>query len=460
MSTTTGKATSKNSLMEFTWSVQPQAAALVQGWIDNFREELPAIENLASRLYHETGTRLVDWVDHLCIPAGEAPEEQLSELGFLADQEGELQIWRHMQGMFPTIVVAPSKTRRLAIKVESVADFASAWQLDDSVSIIGAPLAPWREIRVAAEQNVELLAVERHGYRGFERQDLSPDDAQAVLCHGETLRRRRRDFATYEEGFEHTSQLIAAAKRDLGIHRTCDLFFAAEREYWQRRNRAARVQKARQDVLGLGWANHDHHTYRSSRTAFRHLIAILEELGFVCRERFYAGREAGWGAQVIEQPTAGVVIFADVDLLPEEVTGDFAHEPLAELDKLGTVGLWCMLHGDAFLQAGMHHLECQFDFDAARAQLKSAGVDSMQPFTDFTHLRQAFTTGEIWPVAESRIGSALAGGFITLAQAEKFRQSGALGSHLEILERNDGYKGFNQTGISEIISRTDPRKAN
>jgi hypothetical protein len=36
-------------------------------------------------------------------------------------------------------------------------------------------------------------------------------------------------------------------------------------------------------------------------------------------------------------------------------------------------------------------------------------------------------------------------------------QQGALGSHLEILERNDGYKGFNQTGISQIIRRTDPR---
>ena len=36
-------------------------------------------------------------------------------------------------------------------------------------------------------------------------------------------------------------------------------------------------------------------------------------------------------------------------------------------------------------------------------------------------------------------------------------REGAIGSHLEILERNDGYKGFNQTGISQIIRRTDPR---
>ena len=34
----------------------------------------------------------------------------------------------------------------------------------------------------------------------------------------------------------------------------------------------------------------------------------------------------------------------------------------------------------------------------------------------------------------------------------------AIGSHLENLERNDGYKGFNQQGVSEIITNTDPRK--
>src|SRR5262249_36677222 len=159
------------------------------------------------------------------------------------------------------------------------------------------------------------------------------------------------------------------ATKDLGMDRACDLFFATEREYWQRRNRAARAQKARQDRLGLGWANHDHHTYRSSRDHFARLIALFEKLGFHCRERFYAGAQAGWGAQVLEQPRAGIVIFADVDLSPDELFGDFSHEPLPPRQQLGTVGLWCKLHGEALLQAGMHHLECQFDFDALKQQL-------------------------------------------------------------------------------------------
>ncbi len=213
-----------------------------------------------------------------------------------------------------------------------------------------------------------------------------------------------------------------------------------------------------QQRLGLGWANHDHHTYRSSRQQFRDLITTLELLGFECRERFYAGREAGWGAQVLEQHNCGLCVFADVDLSPDEVADDFAHQPLADRDELGTVGLWCALHGEAFLEAGMHHLEAQFDFDSAREQLKEAEIGSMKPFTDLPYLRQAFTAGEIWPVEASRIEKLLAAGKITREQAEKFRREGALGSHLEVLQRDDGYKGFNQTGISDIIGRTDPRR--
>ena len=106
----------------------------------------------------------------------------------------------------------------------------------------------------------------------------------------------------------------------------------------------------------------------------------------------------------------------------------------------------------------MHHLECQFDFDGFKQQLEaSAGVKTMKPFTNFPYLRQAFTEGEIWPVRPQRIEKLLAAGQITAAQADQFRQHGALGSHLENLERNEGFKGFNQTGISEIIHRTDPR---
>jgi hypothetical protein len=188
------------------------------------------------------------------------------------------------------------------------------------------------------------------------------------------------------------------------------------------------------------------------------MIALFEKLGLLCRERFYAGADAGWGAQVMEHPFAGFVVFADVDLSPEELRGDFSHAGLSPRNDLGTVGLWCALHGEAILQAGMHHLECQFEFDALKRQLEEGQVKVMEPFTDFSYLRQAFTEGEMWPVEAERMARLLEKGQITTAQADQFRRQGALGSHLENLERNDGFKGFNQTGVSDIISRTDPRR--
>ena len=161
----------------------------------------------------------------------------------------------------------------------------------------------------------------------------------------------------------------------------------------------------------------------------------------------------------MEQPNTGIIIFADVDLSPQELSNDFAHEPMPQRQQLGTVGLWCALHGEAFLEAGMHHLECQFDFEALKQQMEeSAGIRVMKPFTDFPHLRQAFTEGERWPVAEQRIEKLLKAAQITAQQAEQFRAQGAIGSHLENLERNQGFKGFNQNGVSEIIAKTDPRR--
>jgi hypothetical protein len=452
-------STDTREMQEHHWTTQPEAASLVRELYDAFLARSPRAREFEQRLLAETGTRLLDWIDHFSIPRSLGLAGRLGDVGFELGGASDGAVWRHPGGLFPAVAVSAGETWRMAIHVESVVDFLAANGLDDRNVIDGLPLAPLRRAAPWSENGAEFKVVERHGFDALEPPSFSSREAEAVLLAAESFRLRRRRFDRDAAGFAHAMQLINTAVAEVGVHRACDLFFAAEREYWMRRNRAARVQKARQDRLGLGWGNHDHHTYRSSREHFPRLIAALEALGMICRERFYAGSEAGWGAQVLEQPRAGIVVFADVDLAPEEVMGDFAHEPLPPRKELGTVGLWCKLHGEAFLQAGMHHLECQFDFDAAKEQLASSGVASMKPFTDFDYLRQAFTQGEMWPVDSQRLDAALAEGCITAEQAEKFRREGALGSHLEILQRDEGYKGFNQTGVSEIIARTDPRKA-
>src|SRR5205085_1714900 len=108
------------------------------------------------------------------------------------------------------------------------------------------------------------------------------------------------------------------------------------------------------------------------------------------RERYFAGNDAGWGAQILEQVEDGTVIFADVDLSPDDMAVDFSRVAMAEFKKPNTVGLWCALHGDSILQSGMHHLEAKFDYVKLRADLQERGVETMPPFSDFPHLRQAF----------------------------------------------------------------------
>ena len=183
-------------------------------------------------------------------------------------------------------------------------------------------------------------------------------------------------------------------------------------------------------------------------------------VGFFCRERFYAGKEAGWGAQVMEHPKCGLVLFLDVDLEPEEIAIDFRHQTLKELNFHRTVGLWCALHGDSILKAGMHHLEAQFSFEELKQGLNSKGVRMMKPFSDLPFLKQAFTEGEIWSVSVRNLDKLIAEGKLSAEQAEKFRIEGAIGSHLENLQRDEGYKGFNQRNVSDIIQRTDPRNIN
>ena len=447
----------------FDWQRCPEVGRQVATRVDRIVGAHSDASRLRQRMLDETGTRLIDWVDHLSLPLDDPFAQNVEKLGYVqSSSELDGQVWRHPQAMVPTIRFQDRNSQDLFLRVDSVKDFIKTHNVAN-VDVTGGAYASLRSAIISQVGDCRLGVVERHGNGGFETEMVSREFGHAIEKHHAAFSGRERVFMNangwHDElvGFPLALALIDEAIDELGVNRTCDLFFQVERSYWEQRNHAARVQKQRQDRLGLGWGNHDHHTYRSSRECFASLIGLLERLGFACRERFYGGAEAGWGAQVLEQSDAGIIVFADVDLSPDEVAEDFAHQGLTCRDELGTVGLWCKLHGEAIMLAGMHHLECQFDFEAACSQLTAAGVPAMKPFTDFVYLKQAFTTGEVWDVDPVRLEYLLQQGQISSQQAEQFLKSGAVGSHLEILQRDEGYKGFNQTGISEIIRATDPR---
>jgi hypothetical protein len=280
---------------------------------------------------------------------------------------------------------------------------------------------------VVLDGAVRVLGVERRSWTSGVSPVESGDGEQLAAVRARRLwaERPRTAFRMYDgaagvaDARRRAEQMVALVGADLAASYVME----EERAFWQRRNTAAAVQHARQDRLGLGWGNHDHHTFRSSREAFRGLIEVLVVLGFSLRERFYAGDDAGWGAQVLEQSGAGLVVFADVDLTPDEVAVDFASAELPASEDLGTVGLWCALHGESLLAAGMHHLEGQFDFDRLRDDLAERSIGQMRPFSNLPHLRQAFTEPERWPVDPSRLAALVSAGSLSTEKAREFTVS-------------------------------------
>jgi hypothetical protein len=160
----------------------------------------------------------------------------------------------------------------------------------------------------------------------------------------------------------------------------------------------------------------------------------------------------------MEHSTAGLALFLDVDLAPEEVNIDFSTQDLKDRETLGTVGLWCALHGDSILKAGMHHLAARFEFERLIEDIAKHDVRFMAPFSNFPYLKQAFSVAEMWQVAPSRAKKLLQEKLITDEQAGKFLDHGSVGSHIENIERREGYKGFNKKNVSAIIQETDPRR--
>lgn len=443
---------------DYQWPRCPEADLFIEEHLKEFLSQHRFAGQLAERMLRETSTLFSVWVDHLILPSKSVKADELKTLGFWEDKKARCpagsRAYFHPYADLPRVLMS-SKAKGLgcAIAVEDIWRFQMAHHFAGAIE--GAPYSSLRQMRLTEGPN-EFLVIERRGAQHFvpETKDRS---ATYLRCF-EKWTARRRHFDTDAQGMKETLKLAKEIAKAIGTGAATTLFLEGERLYWQSRNQAAQIQKKRQDQLGLGWANHDHHTFRSSRAGFPTLIQILLTFGFKKRERYYAGHEAGWGAQVMEQPEAGVIIFADVDLAPEDVTVDFSKVALPELAKPGTVGLWCALHGDSILQAGMHHLEAKFDFDLLKRDLASNQIETMPPFSNFPFLRQAFTKAEMWTVEESRLESLHRSNRISTEAYQTIQQKGAVGSHLENLQRHEGFKGFNQRGVSDIISRVNPEK--
>jgi hypothetical protein len=432
------------------WEPQPVAEATFRDWLDERLGRNAAAADFKEALLKGTAVRLRDLVDHVVF----RDDDTRAAIEAAGWAEAERGVWRNPGGLFPPFIAGAAET--IWLRVESVEQFVAAHGLGEAVE--GAPLAPVRRV-LAFRGQPAFGVLERNGSPAFAPLADDPAERETARITLQRFRARRRQFDTAEQGLTHTEALVDAAIADLGSpHRACALWLLAEREYWQMRCQAAQVQKARQDALGIGWANIDHHTYDSSRAHYQHTIAILEKLGYELREMLYAGDMAGWGSQVLEQPVIGSTIFADVDLAPHEVDLDFAHEALPPLDKHRRAGILCALHGESILEQGLNHVACFFDQKMMRDQMAALGIRMMPPFSDMPHLYQELTHGDWAAVDPARVDALEAAGHLPSDEAQAIRTGGAIITHLENIERNDGYKGFNKPGIDGVLQKLDPRR--
>ncbi len=448
------------AIQKFDWGLCPQAENLLVQHIDTFLKNNNFACKLSSRMEQETSTWFLDWIDHVVLPEDVVSAKDIEDVGFqqidhLKAPTG-MRVFMHPGAIFFPVLLSQENSTEVVLKPERLDHFIQV--IGKGLSIEGSICGSYRKAIIAEQGDYILSAAERRGYDGFCVSEKLTEDTWEYRQTLETFFCRQRYYESLEEGMNATQKLIEDTCKKLSPARVTDAFFRAERAYWERRNRAGQIQKARQDRLGLGWGNHDHHTYRSSRGNFTRLIEIFETLGFICREQFFAGEEAGWGAQVLEHPECDIVLFTDIDLLKEERNENFTRHGLKQTAQRGTVGLWVELHGESILQAGLHHLAARFDFGKLRTDLKQLNITTMDPFSYFEFLKQAFTEGETWHVDKERLDSLLEKGSITRTQHEMFLKTGVIGGHLENIQRTQGFKGFNQHSVSAIIKATDPRK--
>ncbi len=444
---------------DFYWERHAEAEKVCIALLNDCKQENTSLARFEVKLTQLTSSRLLDWVDHFALRGSQQLRGKLSEVGFVRQTDTNLEAFLHPGALLPRIVLdgpSPSPGKCVVMRVESIADFLQANGF--RAELEGGPLSSYRRALAFVEGGTGFMVVERRGTGDYEPVDTQESHIRTYLGAMEAWQTRLRSDSdedrVLEESFRIADNLISQLGQSVAAHVVC----LAERNYWLSRNFAARTQQSRQNALGLGWGNQDHYTFRSSRRNFSRLVALFTRLGFRNRERFYAGAEAGWGAQVMEHPVAGLSLFLDVDLAPNEVATDFSREELKPLDRLNTVGLWCALHGDSILQAGMHHFAAQFRFERLIEDLARHGVPYMAPFSDFPYLKQAFSVAEPWDIDAARVAALVKDKSITEEQGERFLTHGAVGSHLENIQRREGYKGFNKKNVSAIIRDTDPRR--
>ena len=241
---------------QFVWKTQPAAARWVTRTIDSLAARNPS--------HRKTGPSTARFHRHPPGRLGRPFRAQRRRIRSASSANWPISatcskatpndsVWRHPLGMFPPVIVNGGRTG-LALRCDCVdaARLRPAAHARpapaDAEQVIGPRGGMYRHVVIDEHVDAELWLVERHGYAGFGmRLELAARNRRGRPPSRSISAPRSAAFPNVEDGFRHASELFAAAADDIGTDWACDLFFAAERDYWQSRNRAGAVQYERQN---------------------------------------------------------------------------------------------------------------------------------------------------------------------------------------------------------------------
>ena len=121
-------------LEQFSWQPQPRAQQLVHDLLAQFLSRSPQTAQLGERMRNETGTRLVDWIDHFAFPGTADLEQQLKSAGFTETSfPGAQHAFVQNQGIFPVILLTDGQDQGSQLRLR---DAVEAAQKSDSICYV------------------------------------------------------------------------------------------------------------------------------------------------------------------------------------------------------------------------------------------------------------------------------------------------------------------------------------
>ncbi|MFN7532285.1 MAG: hypothetical protein ACK5T7_14370, partial [Gemmatimonas sp.] len=139
-----------------TWTVQPDAAAVVRRALDDRLARVPGCAAFAARLLDDIGVRLLDILDFVAV-VDHAEAAAFRAAGWVAEG-AHPEVLRNPTGLFPAVLTGAERAG-LGFKVEYVHEFLTAQGL--AVPVDGALHAPFRRVLAWSADGVECWAIER-----------------------------------------------------------------------------------------------------------------------------------------------------------------------------------------------------------------------------------------------------------------------------------------------------------